>query len=168
VTLRFNFTHVDGRKTRIGVTGEKKYGRGERAAPFLYQLCPTFSVGQDETGAWWVTMRIYVRITDTAGIPHKKKAISRRRKKVTKGWWNKEWFARTLAVMQALASGGADIVVGSGCTRLAVSTRPLGWDCPVAIDYQAVEGIGDFQEEMASLRYVDDEADEDDEEVANE
>jgi hypothetical protein len=155
------FTHVDGRTTRVAPTGEKGYGRGDRATPFLYQLCPTFRVGQDEAGAWWVTMRLYVRITDTAGIPHKKKAISRRRKKVTKSWWNKEWFARTLAVMQALASGGVEITVGSGSGRLAVSTRPLGWDCPVAIDYHAVERIGDFQGEMASLRYVDDEPDDD-------
>jgi hypothetical protein len=112
-------------------------------------------------------MRIYVRITDSKGQPHEKKAISRRRKRVTKAWWNKEWFARTLAVMQALANG-AEIVVGSGTSRLAVSTQPLGWDCPVSIDYHAVEKIGDFQEEMASLRYLDDESDEEDEEVGHE
>jgi hypothetical protein len=119
-----SFTHVDGRKTRVAATGKKKYGTGEHSAPFLYQLCPTFSVGRDESGAWWVTMRIYVRITDTAGVPHKKKAISRRRKKVTKCWWNKEWFARTLAVMQALASGGEQIVVGSGSSRGNCLARP--------------------------------------------
>jgi hypothetical protein len=49
-----------------------------------------------------------------------------------------------------------------------VSTRPLGWDCPTGIDYQAVEMIGDFQEEMASLRYVDDESDENEEEAEHE
>jgi hypothetical protein len=162
------YTHVDGRRTRTAATGEMRYGRGDRAAPFLYQLCPTFRVGYDEAGGWWVTMRIYVRITDTAGIPHRKKAIAHRRKKVTKAWWNKQWFARTLAVMQALANGGTAIAVGSGSGRLSVSTHPLGWDCPVAIDYEAVEKIGDFQEEMASLRYVDDESDADDEEAGDE
>ena len=162
------FTHVDGRRTRIAATGENKYGSGDRAATFLYQLCPTFRAGYDEAGGWWVTMRIYVRITDTAGVPYKNKAIARRRKKVTKTWWNKEWFARTLAVMQALASGGTEIAVGSGGGRLAVSRQPLEWDCPVAIDYKAVEKIGDFQEEMASLRYVDDESDGDEEEARDE
>jgi hypothetical protein len=157
------FTHVDGRRARIAATGEHQYGSGDHAAPFRYQLCPTFRVGHDEAGAWWVTMRIYVRITDTAGTPHKKKAIIRRRKKVAKSWWNKEWFARTLAVMQALASEGSEISIGCGSGRLAVSTQPMGWDCPVAIDYQAVERIGDFQEEMASLRFMDDESGDDEE-----
>ena len=162
------FTHVDGRKTRVAATGEKTYGSGDRAAPFRYQLCPTFRVGQDEVGEWWVTMRIYVRIADTEGTPHEKKAIGRRRKNVTKSWWNKEWFARTLAVMQALAEGGDEIRIGSADRRITVSARPLAWDCPVAIDYQAVERIGDFQEEMAQLRYLDEEDDDessDDEKV---
>lgn len=154
-----SYTHVDGRATRIAATGEKLYGSGERAVPFRYQLCPTFRAGRDEAGEWWVTMRIYVRITDVAGKPHEKKAITRRRKKVANGWWNKEWFARTVAVMQAIANGGSEITVGSGNKKVTVSTKPLEWDCPVAIDYAAVERIGDFQEEMAELRYVEDDED---------
>ena len=161
--LFLHFTHLDGRRTRIAANGQHNYGRGDRALPFRYQLCPTFRAGYDEAGSWWVTMRVYVRITDTAGIPHEKKAIIRRRKKVTKGWWNNDWFARTLAVMQAVAGHKAEIVIGSGSGALIVSTQPLGWDCPVAIDHQAVEKIGDFQEELASLRYVDAETDEDEE-----
>jgi hypothetical protein len=152
-------THVDGCRTRVAATGEKTYGIGARAAPFRYQLCPTFRVGCDEAGDWWVTMRIYVRITDTYGLPHQEKAITRRRKNVTKGWWNKEWFARTLAVMQALGAGTSDIRIGSGSRKVTVSTKPLDWDCPVAIDYVAVERIGDFQEEMAGLRYLEDDDD---------
>jgi hypothetical protein len=158
-----SYTHVDGRATRVAVTGERLYGSGERAVPFRYQLCPTFRVGLDEAGAWWVTMRIYVRITDVAGKPHVKRAITRRRKKVANDWWNKEWFARTIAVMQAIANGGSEITVGSGNKKVTVSTKPLAWNCSVAIDYAAVERIGDFQEEMAQLRYVEND-DEDDEE----
>jgi hypothetical protein len=156
------FTHVDGRQTRVAATGEKRFGSGVTAAAFSYQLCPTFNVGYDEAGAWWVTMRIYVRITDTAGVPHQRKAITRRRKNVTKKWWNKEWFARTLGVIQALACGKNEIIVGSGSCAVVVGTQPLAWDCPIAIDYEAVQRVGDFQEEMASLRYVDDEADDND------
>jgi hypothetical protein len=154
-------THVDGRRTRVGATGEKSYGSGDRAVPFRYQLCPTFRVGQDEESRWWMTMRLYVRITDTDGQPHQKKAIIRRRKKVTKGWWNQEWFARTLAVMQWLGKGGPEIAVGPVNCRVTVSTTPTSWDCPVAIDYQAVERIGDFQEELAELRYVEEDEEED-------
>lgn len=155
-----SFTHVDGRNTWVAGTGEKSYGSGERATKFRYQLCPTFRVGYDEGGEWWTTMRIYVRVTDTAGRPYQLKEITRRRKKVTKSWWNQEWFARTLAVMQGLSAGNADIVVGTGSRSVVVSTTPLQWECPTAIDYLAVDRIGDFQEELAQLRYFD-EADED-------
>jgi hypothetical protein len=121
-------------------------------------------VGQDEDSHWWVTLRLYVRITDTDGHPHQKKAIIRRRKKVTNGWWNQEWFARTLAVMQWLGQGGPAITLGSANGRVTVSTTPTSWECPVGIDYEAVERIGDFQGELAELRYREDD-DDDDEEI---
>jgi hypothetical protein len=57
-----SYVHVDGRRTRVAVTGEQSYGSGERAKPFRYQLCPRFRVGYDESGNWWVVMRVYVRI----------------------------------------------------------------------------------------------------------
>jgi hypothetical protein len=146
---------VDGRRTRVAVTGEHIYGTGENATPFRYQLAPTFRVGRDSDGRWWVTLRIYVRVTDRQGMPYDQKAIIRRRKKVAKNWWNKEWFARTLGVIQALSEGREDIVVGPGPFQVCISTKPLAWECPVSIDYRAVERVGDFQEEIAELRYVD-------------
>lgn len=150
-----SYTHVDGRKTRITATGEKHYGSGDRARPFRYQLCPIFRVGQDQLGGWWVTLRLYVRITEKDGTPCEKKAITRRRRKVSNNWWNKEWFARTLAVIQALAQGKSQIEIGNGTELVTVSVEPMRWQCPVAIDYKAVERIGDFQEEIAELRYRD-------------
>lgn len=158
-----SYRHVDGRNTWVGVTGEKSYGKRDRAEPFRYQLAPLFRVGQDEEGEFWITTRIYVRITDCDGIPHKKKAITKRRKVVTRSWWNKEWLARTLAVMQALSDGGAEIEMGSNSRRLAISTEPLSWSSPISINLAALERVGDFQDEMAATRYV--EAEEDDEDA---
>jgi hypothetical protein len=161
-----SYRHVDGRNAWVGVTGERSYGQGDRTSSFRYQLGPKFRIGQDEEGAWWVTMRIYVRITTLEGILMEKKAIGKRRKIVTKNWWNKEWFARTLGIMQAISDGAPEIEVGSGSSRFAVSTAPLEWDCPISIDIEAVERIGDFQEEMAAIRYADeDDENEDTDEV---
>lgn len=156
------FTHVDGRKTRVAVTGLQSYGSGDRAVPFRYQLSPGFRVGFDEAGTCWLTLKVYVRVTEENGTPYEGKAIARRRKKAAKSWWNKEWFARIVGVMQALSDDKSEIVVGSQSRKVAVSCKPLCWECPTAIDYFAVERVGDFQEEMASLRYVDDEAEDDD------
>ncbi|MBM4089194.1 MAG: restriction endonuclease [Planctomycetes bacterium] len=158
-----SYRHVDGRNSRVGVTGERSYGHGDRAVPFRYQLGPSFRVDRDDAGVWWVTMRIYVRITDCDGLPLEGKAIGRRRKTVTKNWWNKEWFARTLGIMQAISRGGALIEVGTGTRTLTVSTVPLAWESPVSIDMAAVERVGDFQEEMAAVRYTDEDVDDADE-----
>jgi len=156
------FTHVDGRETRVTLNGERQYGRGERASKFRYQLSPTFGIGRDESAQWWITLRVYVRVTDMAGTPFEEKDIVRRRKAVTKGWWNKEWLARVLGVMQALRNDGTEIVVGTQQHALRVSTTPLQWKCPIAIDYKVLDHIGDFQEEMAEMRAGDEEEGDDD------
>lgn len=165
---KLNFTHVDGRETHVSASGQISYGTGDRAKPFLYQLCPAFRASFDESMKWWVTLRIYIRVTDLSGVPIQGKGIIRRRKKVTKSWWNNKWLARILGMMQALADPGTDeINVGSGDGRLTVSTKPLSWECPMSIDYRAVDSLGDFQEEMALYGYQDNES-EDEGESENE
>lgn len=162
------FEHVDGRRTHVALTGERQYGFGERATRFRYQLAPRFRVGRDDSGQWWVTTRIYIRVTDLAGIPFQGKAIIRRRKAVTRSWWNKEWLARTLGVMHALSTDQGVIRIGEGHRAVTVSTSPLEWSCPVALDTAALERIGDFQAELAAIRdaYLEDE-EEDATEAAN-
>jgi len=155
--------HVDGRNTRVAANGERQYGWGTRASKFRYQLGPRFRVGRDEAGAWWVTMHIYVRVTESDGRPFQLKDITRRRKAVTKNWWNKEWLARILGIIQALQNDGNEIRIGNGRRAVTVSTKPMEWLCPVSIDVAALERLGDFQEEMAAMRYIDEEAHEEDE-----
>lgn len=158
--------HVDGRDTRVAMNGQRQYGWGVRASSFYYQLGPRFRVGRDEQGVWWATVRLYVRVTDTRGVPFERKDISRRRKAVTKGWWNKEWLARLLGLMQALRTADTHIQVGTGRRAVSVSTLPLEWLCPVSIDVAALERVRTFEDEMAELlKRVDlGEADEVDEE----
>ena len=160
VHRRASYVHVDGRKTWVVLTGEKTQGSGESGKKFRYQLCPLFRVGFDEDKRCWVTLRIYVRITDTEGNPLQHMAITRRRKTVAKSWWNKEWMARTIAMIQAISKGASEIRIGTDGCEVVVECQPLQWECPVSIDYQAVERLGDFQEEMALLRYEPEDDDE--------
>lgn len=153
-----SFVHVDGRSTRVAMTGERQYGWGDRSTQFRYQLGPRFRVGRDDNGQWWVTVGVYVRVTDFAGACFQLKDIARRRKAVTKSWWNREWLARLMGLMQALRTANADgIQIGSGRRGVVLSVKPLEWECPVSIDVEAMDHIGDFQEEMSSLRFIDDE-----------
>lgn len=157
VQHRVRFQHLDGRITHVAMTGEQQYGWGQNKSRFRYQLAPRFKVGRDEVGLWWVTTRIYVRVTDCSGNLYQKKEIIRRRKSVTKGWWNKHWLARTLGVMQALKLDPSDefIEVGTGRRQVLVKTLPLEWECPVAIDVEAVGRIGEFQQEMARVKFAE-------------
>jgi len=150
-----SYTHVDGRTARVSVTGEKSFGSGRTAKRFRYQLCPRFRIGFDDASQCWATLRIYVRITMPSGELHHGKGILRRRKKVTRAWWNKEWFARTIAIMQSLSGDEDAIRIGSGRFAVLVSTQPMDWECPVSIDVEAVDRIGDFQEEMVKLSRMD-------------
>lgn len=155
--------HVDGWGTKVAVTGEMQYSFGERASRFRYQLAPKFYVSRDQEARWWVTLRLYVRVTTCDGKPLEGKDILRRRKKVTKGWWNKHWLVRTLGVVQALTQDGDRYVrTGFEPHQVAMDSEPLQWSCPISIDGEAVDRLGDdFQEELALvLHQVDDEEDE--------
>lgn len=158
---KVDYVHVDGRSTYAALTGEISWGSAERRRPFRYQVCPNFSVFRDEPGEWWLGGRLYIRVTDRSGKPFEEKEIGRRRKKVVKSWWNKKWFAVTLAMMKGLSQGEDEIVIGHGDQAVRIGTLPLAWDCPVAIDHKVLSVVGDFQDEMAQLSFREEVSDED-------
>lgn len=146
------FRHVDGERSRVYLTGRRSYGTVTDRKQLLYQLAPRFFVNVDEERQAWVTLRLYVRLAWEGGDLVPKTAIGRRRKKVTKQWWNKEWFARTLAMMQRISEGKDAIEIGEGRDKASVATAPLRLECPSSIDSVAMDTLGDFQSEFANLR----------------
>ena len=163
---RHGYQHVDGSYTYVTFTGQRTWGYGDNKAKFRYQLGPQFRVGFDEDRVIWVTVRFYVRITDTTGVPLERTKIPSRRKRVTSNWWNREWLQRTLGVMQFIAGDGADnsskIIVGKCENCITVDVFPMTWRCPVSIDVEALDRTGDFQEELSVIRSLDDVEDADD------
>lgn len=157
------FTHVDGRQTRVQLTGERTRKRGENLQVTLYQLAPMFRPQLDSEGNWTVVLRIYIRVTDESGKPFEAKEIVRRRKAVSKGWWNNHFLARMLGVIQALETSAGRIGVGEGKRAVVVNTSPLSWLCPVGLDVAGMSGIADLGEELAAFRSR---GDEDEEELA--
>lgn len=157
-------THVDGRSTTVKLTGERTKGWGERASPFLYQLAPRFRPQRDDDGTWNVVVNIYIRVTTPEGDMFEGKAIGRRRKIVSKSWWNKQWLARLLGVVQALQTSEGCIEIGEGARAVVMQTKPLSWECPIGLDVMALSGMPDIGEEIAQYRTRDDGDDEDAEE----
>lgn len=151
------FRHVDGRTTRVQLTGERTKTRGDSVQTSLYQLAPKFRPQREFGGDWNVVLNIYVRVTDASGKPYELKEIARRRKAVTKSWWNNHFLARMLGVIQALETSEGCIEVGEGKRTLVVDTAPLSWQCPVGLDVAALSGQADLGEELAAYRTRDDE-----------
>ena len=150
---RHGYQHVDGKYTNISLTGERSFGSGDRKSKFRYQLGPVFRIAVDESNSVSTRVGFYVRLTDDEGKLLDKKLIPSRRKRVTKSWWNRQWLQRTVGVMQVIAGHtGIDghITVGDGKQAVNVDVKPLSWDCPVSIDVEALDRVGEFQEELAT------------------
>jgi len=154
-----SITHVDGRATTVQLTGERTKGWGDRASRFLYQLGPRIRPQRDVDGTWNMVVRVYVRVTTLEGTMFEGKEIGRRRKVVTKSWWNKEWLARLLGVVQALESSKGQVEIGEGKRAVVMQTRPLSWECPVGLDVMALTGMSDIGEEIAQYRARDNDGD---------
>lgn len=155
--------HVDGRSTTVQLTGERTKGWGDRASPFLYQLSPRFSLHRDADRTWNVVVNVYIRVTTPEGTVFEGKEIGRRRKIVSKSWWNKEWLARLLGVVQALQTSKGYIEIGEGARAVVMQTSPLSWECPVGLDVLALSGMSDIGQEIAQYRARDEDEDGDDE-----
>jgi len=153
--------HVDGRQTTVQLTGERTKGWGDRADRFLYQLAPLFRPHYDDSGGWCVVLKIYIRVTRLDGSMFEGKEIGRRRKIVSKSWWNKEWLARLLGVVQALQTSEDKIEAGLDNRAVVMGAQPLRWECPVGLDVSQLSGLSDLGEEIASYREREDDEDED-------
>lgn len=154
--------HVDGRTTTVNLNGARTKGYGEHASPFLYQLAPLFRPQTEDDGRWTVVVRIYIRTTALDGATYEGKEIGRRRKVVSRSWWNKEWLARLLGVVQALETVPGRIQVGEGVRALVLQTKPMSWQCPVGLDVLALSGLSDIGEEIATNRQREDDDDDSD------
>lgn len=153
--------HVDGRVTSVQLSGDRTKGWGDRASPFLYQLAPRFRPQLEDDGTSTMLVNLYVRVTDPNGVPYVDKEIGRRRKVVGKSWWNKEWLARMLGVVQALETREGVIQVGDEPRAVVMQTRPLSWMSPVGLDTTALAGLADIGAEMAEARADENQADDD-------
>lgn len=151
------YRHVDGRATRVQLTGERNKKRGDTVQTTLFQLAPKFRPQRETDGSWVVVLNIYIRVTDAEGKLYEDKEIGKRRKSVTKGWWNNHFLARILGIIQALETREGHIEVGEGKRAVILETAPLCWQCPVGLDVEALSGHVDLGEELAEFRTRDDE-----------
>ena len=143
---RISFTQPDGRKNNIAANGQRTHSSGNQ---FLHSLAPDFFVRQDLFDDFTVLVRIQVHLSDTEGNPLKgHRMIVSRRKHLCKGWWNKDWFNRTLAVSQFLADEGKITIGESRDAQIIIDATPFCINAPVGINE---EGLDELSRERSEL-----------------
>ncbi|MGH9884450.1 MAG: hypothetical protein ACREBE_02910 [bacterium] len=151
------YQRLDGSRTYFAVTGERSQGRGERATTFRHHIAPSFSVKGHPRQGYEIVLRIRVHITDLGGNELPGKALNARRKKVCKNWWNGQWLARTLGVMQFLATDGLIVVGEAEDERLEVESLPLRFEVPLRLNEDALGDQPELADEEGPIPFVDDE-----------
>lgn len=156
---------LDGKATFFSVAGERTHGKGTYARKYRYHLAPVFACRTPSDGEFEIIVRIRLRLTDSQGQLLPKRTAHARRKKICKSWWNDEWLARTMGVMQFLAQGQPSITLGASDTdRMVVSSQPRTWSIPIRLNETALAEAAKIREEEDAHLRADDEDDEADDE----
>jgi len=115
-----------------------------------YHLAPVLRFWLDFYGKSVVNVKIRLYLTDSQGNPLEARSALRRRKAVTKGWWNYEWASRVLAILHFLACGRARIELAQEPgQRFVIEKFPLRMTSPCALDEAALTSPDDAKEEAA-------------------
>ncbi|MGO8901423.1 MAG: restriction endonuclease [Isosphaeraceae bacterium] len=156
------FQRLDSSSTYFGVTGERTHGRGDRAKKYRYHIAPVFVPKGAPGSGYEIIVRIRLHITDQAGKQYSGRAAHVRRKKLCKSWWNEEWLARTMGVMQFLADGSEQIAIGANDSeRIMIEPLPRTWTAPVRLNEEALGDTRSIVEEEIILPSDDEDEEED-------
>lgn len=135
---RVYFDHLDGTKSYVKMSGERKYYKPHASENYKYNLSPKFYVSERNGGSYGVILHIYIRLTDFSGKPLEVKKIISRRKHLCKNWYNDEWSKRIIAIMKFIANG-QNISIGTNDEdKIIISASPVMWTVPVSINEKAL------------------------------
>jgi hypothetical protein len=149
-----------GKSRRVGVVGERKFGRGVNKSRYRYYLAPTFSAIWN-TDCYGIVLRPRIHVTNLKGELFTRRGALARRKDIGGTWWNDDWFLRIQAVMQFL-SNGTSIIIGSlPDEQIVLAMHPRTWEVGVSINDAAVRDAKADRDEIAKREDIEeDEADE--------
>jgi hypothetical protein len=158
------YIRYDGEKTRVKTVGEITFrassGEKEKSryflAPFFTPLLNRFG------GDPCYQLNISLRWTDLNGVEYPRGRSQRRRKHLTKNWWNYQWLARVSACSQWLSEGKEIGIITDGSSSVEVWGKTLKLQSPLGIDEAAV-GSEDDEKEEEEIELPEYDADEDEE-----
>jgi hypothetical protein len=150
---KIKFVHNQRNTSVLAASQRRKLG-----TTYRYYLSPHFVVRQDLFDPFCLLMRVRILITDQNGqtaLPARS-AVSCR-KQLCKHWWNDSWLKRYNAILQYLADGKSEIVVGRGAEAVQFFAEFHSYDCGFGIAEEALERSRTDEEEIMIETLVYDE-----------
>lgn len=138
-----------GKKTTVQHSGQRTYFRiGQPKVQYRYWLAAKAIVERDLFGEFSLVWRLRFHLTDNNNLPLPAAQRQSRRKHVTRGWFNRHWLVRHLAVMQYLADGDGLIRVGpEGPLQVVLDCTPISFVAPKGIDEEMLEQLNEISDE---------------------
>lgn len=123
---RVRYRTISGRHRWFLGVGNRTFPTKDGGELYRYHISPSFAVQRDGSMPDTLILRIRIYFTDSRGTPLDEGKIQSRRKHLGKAWFNDEWSARVLGVMQLLADDGGLIRFGpEGEQQLVIDAMPL-------------------------------------------
>jgi hypothetical protein len=158
---RIRYPRYDGKQVNVNVVGERTFRRSkDLTEKRLYHLSPRFRLLMARFGAPTLQINLGIIWTDMSGIEDPIGRSNRRRKKLTRSWWNYEWLSRINATASWITDGQESCrIAETDHGNLEILTAPLRTQCPVGIDE---EKLGPREETDDEEKVLDDLEEEDD------
>ena len=123
---RVVFKGIDGKSSWFSGTGERNYPSRNGGESYRYHMAPSFVLDRTDNLPSTLTLRIRIYLTDLEGTPLAPRKTLSRRKHLCKWWFNRQWSARILGVMQLLSDENLLVRFGpSGEQQLIVDSMPM-------------------------------------------
>jgi hypothetical protein len=154
---RVKYVGYRGRKTWLSVVTERQFLTGK----IHYHLAFVFWIRQDVLDGFVAQVKIRLHLFDWTGKEIEAHVALRRRKKITKNWWNPQWLSRQIALRSFLADGKDSITIGDVPEeQVVLSVVPIRGEVPIAINEEFLKPL---RLELKTMQVEEFEADEEDE-----
>jgi hypothetical protein len=121
---RITFKTADGRRIQRTMSGKFKEQRWHVCLVAKPRIWPTL--------VYRIHANVVLSRDGRTPLPGEK--THKRRRRLTKSWWNDIWRDRLLAAMHFLAAGEKEIAVAAGNEQFSFATWPIELDMPVSYD----------------------------------
>lgn len=133
---KIHYTTYGERNTYVKVVGTKSFrtntGQPEKSR---YHLCPVFSPIMSRFGEPCIQLNIRFHWTDLQGNSVARGKSNRRRRALTKSWWNHQWLSRIIACSSWFADGRASVeLLSTNQGIIRISGTPIQLTSQFGID----------------------------------